>query len=127
MRETWIRLPARGASVAAARGFVHDTCAGTAAAPLCDDAQLVVSELVTNAVHATCAAFTLALAADGCCLGIAVRDDASALPALQASGGEADSGRGLQLVAALADAWGTRALAQGKVVWARISRDGGAG
>ena len=42
-------------------------------------------------------------------------------PAPAASYGAEDTGRGLQLIASLAERWGTRALAHGKSVWCTVA------
>jgi len=86
-----------------------------------DSAQLVASELVTNAVvHAgTDIDLTLRLVAP--LLHVAVRDG-STQPARIADivDESSPSGRGLLLVDALSTAWGSVVLNSGKVVWATI-------
>lgn len=93
-------------------------------------AELVVSELVDNAVrHArTAAALTLERGHRG--LRIAVRDTASAegfgpLPLYPVEGRRV--GRGLELVARLTTAWGVEPHPVGKTVWAEIARPLAAG
>lgn len=88
-------------------------------------AELVVSELVDNVVrHArTAAVLTLEQGTRG--LRIAVRDAASCdlLSALsQRCTGARRQGRGLELVARLATAWGVEMHTVGKTVWAQIAR-----
>jgi hypothetical protein len=90
-------------------------------------AELVVSELVTNAVVHAGTPSLLTVRRIGDSLQLAVRDG-DPRPA-GADGDEADPvpecyrehGRGLQLVDALADRWGTFATADGKVVWAQVA------
>jgi anti-sigma regulatory factor (Ser/Thr protein kinase) len=95
-----------------------------------DVAELLISELVTNAlvhtdhgaeVTATLVRGRLAKAADR--LRVEVRDSVARRPMVRKPDGEATGGRGLMLVQMLADAWGVRPQATGKVVWFEL--DGG--
>jgi hypothetical protein len=86
-----------------------------------DAAQLVASELVTNAVVHTRSAIDLTLRLISGLLHIAVRDGGSGRPTIASVVEEsAESGRGLLLVDALAVAWGTFYPPTGKIVWATI-------
>jgi len=84
------------------------------------DAQLVVSELITNAVNANCSLAGLTLESDGDCLRIAVRDDARGWPAARLADDRDEHGRGLAIIAAVAVAWGVSEADQGKQVWAQL-------
>ena len=89
-----------------------------------DDVILVASELVGNAVvHAASSAEdpldVLWDLEDGTVL-VQVADASSAAPAPRALTTTETSGRGLAIVAALADDWGVRPTPTGKQVWARI-------
>jgi hypothetical protein len=93
-------------------------------------AQLVVSELVTNAVvHAgTPIDLTLRLVpGEGhALLHLGVRDGlpVAPIPAPASPPGQTpDGGRGLLVVAAFADEWGTCVSHAGKVVWATVPVD----
>jgi anti-sigma regulatory factor (Ser/Thr protein kinase) len=98
--------------VCGAHGMDHDRCA---------DAQLAVSELVGNALrHGTPPIDVEVRWRDGHVL-LSVADEAAALPQpRQAVSAGAESGRGLQLVAAVAAAWGCEPYGHGKRVWARL-------
>ncbi|WP_410535407.1 ATP-binding protein [Streptomyces sp. KL2] len=127
------RLPAIGASVAEARRRVlarlTEWDIGTV---IRDDAQLVVSELFTNAVrHTDSERVDCELRVTGVRLRLAVTDQGSgharyAGGAAQAPAadprGEGENGRGLLLVSALAEAWGIRpgAGGRGHMVWAEL-------
>jgi anti-sigma regulatory factor (Ser/Thr protein kinase) len=93
-------------------------------AALADDVEILVSELVTNAVHATRALgqavpVRLWLLADTTRILIIVWDASPQLPVRAGASTEAESGRGLLLVEALSHQWGTSAApAGGKTVWA---------
>ncbi|MFI0822670.1 ATP-binding protein [Streptomyces sp. NPDC021098] len=98
-----------------------------------DLAELLTSELVTNALVHTGqgARFTATLSggAFGPVAGrlrVEVRDFASRHPTLRGRLPEdSTSGRGLLLVHTLADAWGVRAHGVGKAVWFELEADGG--
>jgi anti-anti-sigma regulatory factor len=88
-----------------------------------DAAELVVSELVTNAVRHAQTEAELILQLTDRFLHVAVRDGATEQPVLQHGVDvHADHGRGLQLVGMIASGWGTIAEADGKVVWATLRR-----
>lgn len=86
-----------------------------------DDAALVVSELVTNALlhGGGCRGIDI-VAIDGG-LRVEVRDESSVPPMLGRPSDESLTGRGLQLVARLAGRWGTEIEPSGKVVWAELT------
>ena len=85
---------------------------------LIDDAQLLVSELVTNAVrHARGPIAVRASFRDGF-LHLEVCDNAADCPPLRRAAGPDDvGGRGMELVEKLATRWGWSATEHSKVVW----------
>jgi anti-anti-sigma regulatory factor len=104
-----------------AREAVHEFCQDLRVRRGADTAQLVVSELVTNAVvHAgTPIRLTLRLVLGD--LDIAVRDDANGTVRITDDDPDAVfTGRGLRLVDALASRWGSFYPDEGKVVWATV-------
>lgn len=88
---------------------------------LLDDAALVVSELMTNALRAGARIARLTLTVDTGHLRVAVQDDVAARPQLLEAGSAGLHGRGLHIVAALASNWGFTPLSKGKEVWADLS------
>ena len=78
--------------------------------------ELLVSELVTNAVKYSRGEVTLRLVNEKA-LVCEVTDNSGALPRLRQASGEDENGRGLQVVRQLARRWGARRTATGKVVW----------
>ncbi|MBB4895909.1 anti-sigma regulatory factor (Ser/Thr protein kinase) [Streptomyces olivoverticillatus] len=91
----------------------------------CDDAQLVVSELFTNAVrHTDSDKVSCQLRINGARLRIEVADQGHTPtePRARCSGADEESGRGLLLVGALSQAWGVRPddSGRGRVVWADL-------
>jgi anti-sigma regulatory factor (Ser/Thr protein kinase) len=83
----------------------------------CDDvgdvAALLVSEVVTNAVEHVQSTALLTASYDQGRVEVRVQDESDALPLLQRSDPEAEAGRGLMLLNALADQWGIEPLAGG--------------
>jgi serine phosphatase RsbU (regulator of sigma subunit) len=82
-------------------------------------AELLVSELVTNAVRYAQGKIKLRLVREGV-LTLEVFDDSAALPRLRHPGNEDERGRGLQVVSQLAQRWGARRTQSGKVVWCEL-------
>jgi anti-anti-sigma regulatory factor len=86
-----------------------------------DAAQLVASELVTNAVVHAGTEIDLTLRLVSGLLHLAVRDGGPGRPTITSLVEEsAESGRGLLLVDALAVTWGTFFPPTGKIVWATV-------
>ena len=134
-----VRLAADAASVPAARRFVADGLTAWGEGGLVDAAELVASELSSNAALHASAEFmhvTLERAADTAAgVRVAVEDDGpvgvEAVLARTRGGDGLDwdeldaTGRGLTIVAMLAGRWGVDRTARGKRVWADLL-DGGA-
>lgn len=83
-----------------------------------EEAQLLVSELVTNAVRHGAPPIELHV----CCAGgdrleIRVRDSDPRTPAPRSADEDAEGGRGLLLVDLVSDAWGHEEDEDGKTVW----------
>ncbi|WP_406196377.1 SpoIIE family protein phosphatase [Streptomyces sp. NBC_01017] len=115
-----------GRSVASARSFVRDTLQGWGFADIVDDAVVLTSELVTNAVvHAGTSADVLCLRSDdGVRVEVADRYPEREIP-LQGSpvnmgSPDREGGRGLQLCAALAGHWGVEYTPTHKQVWFQL-------
>ena len=88
--------------------------------------ELLVSELVTNAVKYSRGEVTLRLVNEKA-LVCEVTDNSGALPRLRQASGDDENGRGLQVVRQLAHRWGARRTATGKVVWCEQPLPGSAG
>jgi anti-sigma regulatory factor (Ser/Thr protein kinase) len=83
-----------------------------------DAAVLLASELVTNAIrHEASATVMLAISCSCDQLRVDVHDTSRALPVLMDAAGDAETGRGLRLVAALATEWGFYRTPAGKAVY----------
>ncbi|WTR19045.1 SpoIIE family protein phosphatase [Streptomyces sp. NBC_00138] len=81
-----------------------------------DAAELLVSEIVTNAVRYAERPITLRLLRTDV-LRCEVGDDAPLLPRMRHAAPEEEGGRGLYLVNRMAQRWGATRLGAGKVVW----------
>jgi anti-sigma regulatory factor (Ser/Thr protein kinase) len=117
-----LALPALRVSVAAARRTVTALCAPAGLDELCDVAALLTSEVVTNAVLHGDGTVVVRAHTDRGMLRVEVQDEGSGTPVLQEVARDAEGGRGLALVAALADRWGVESVSDGKYVWFELTR-----
>ncbi len=113
--------------VARSRSWLRERMGGWARLPeeltdLTDDALLIVSELVTNAITAGSATVELSLELSADCLLLRVHDQAPGLPAMGAPAPDAIGGRGLSIVDALSTEWGVQQADPGKTTWAALAR-----
>ncbi|GGL50610.1 hypothetical protein GCM10014719_59920 [Planomonospora parontospora subsp. antibiotica] len=113
------------ASVREARRFVTAFLNGW---PIVEAAELIVSELATNAVrHSASGRFggrflvTIHVGRDR--LWLAVLDEGGPRTPEVLDGQEDEGGRGLLLVSTLADSWGVDGDEQGRTVWALLSTE----
>ncbi|MFB7470895.1 SpoIIE family protein phosphatase [Kitasatospora sp. NPDC056184] len=117
------------ARISEVRAELRDALRRWGVAELIDTAELLSSELVTNAIRHTDrdAMFTARLyrepAADGgrARLRVEVEDESDLWPTRRTPGEQASSGRGLMLVEALADGWGVEPRGTGKRMWFELS------
>ncbi|WP_438272491.1 SpoIIE family protein phosphatase [Streptomyces bobili] len=90
--------------------------------------ELILSELVTNAIRYGASPISLRLLRDRDSLICEVTDGTSTSPHLRRAAYTDEGGRGLFLVAQLSRRWGTRYTDRGKIIWAEQALDvGGAG
>jgi anti-sigma regulatory factor (Ser/Thr protein kinase) len=105
-----------------ARRFAVDTLAGWACDELIPTAEVVVSELATNAVLHAHSTFVLSLRRESSTIRLAVRDfNAAVMPEPRLPDDVRPHGRGLFLVGAFAERWGTDRHPGGKTVWADLA------
>ncbi|MHB8691918.1 MAG: ATP-binding protein [Solirubrobacteraceae bacterium] len=117
-------FPAQTNSPWSARRFVALTLRGWGhAGSLLDDAQLLVTELATNAVVHARSPFSVVVWTDGAGVRVSVRDRSHVRPLMRDPGPLATSGRGLRIVDALAVDWGVQPCTDGKTVWAELRPD----
>ncbi|MEV0219998.1 SpoIIE family protein phosphatase [Streptomyces sp. NPDC050704] len=86
-----------------------------------DDARLLASELLTNAVFHAGGPIGLRLRHTAHELTVEVTDRSPHLPHQRSADAADESGRGLAIVDALADSWGTHATEDGKTTWFTLS------
>lgn len=115
-----IRLPTALSSVAVARRFTADHLASVDAPAWATVAELVVSEIVTNAVVHGRGPVEVRIEADPSGCRVEVYDDDPRLPRARRYADTAVTGRGLHIVAELVDRWGALTEGRGKVVWFEI-------
>ncbi|WP_327300856.1 SpoIIE family protein phosphatase [Streptomyces goshikiensis] len=115
---TW-DLPSDPAAVADARGKVSRRLADWGLHEVVFTAELVVSELVTNAIRYGTPPIQLRLIRDTVLI-CEVSDGSSTAPHMRRARIFDEGGRGLLLVAQFAERWGTRHRAGGKSIWAEI-------
>ena len=111
-------------SVAQARRFASG-CLSGALPEVVDAVAVMVSELATNSVRHADSEFTLSIDRDADQIRVAVTDAGERLPSLRSPSPKEHSGRGLQIVDALADEWGVSEMAgrAGKTVWFVLALD----
>jgi anti-sigma regulatory factor (Ser/Thr protein kinase) len=118
-----IELGAIADAVPTARTWARMLWSCWGLAELADDASVVLSELVTNAVvHAAGDVVDIWLSADRHRLALAVGDPCREMPVRAAApGADEVGGRGLTIVSALSQDWGAYRVPLGKVVWAVLA------
>ncbi|WP_433890616.1 ATP-binding protein [Streptomyces sp. CA-111067] len=124
--------PCVAASVPAARHDLRAVLADWGVAELCDDAELVLSELLTNAVNAGGHEREIETRYERGTVGVRleIADGSPADPDMRNAALDAESGRGLALVHAVTGGrWGFAddPVTGGKRVWARVVGSVGAG
>jgi len=116
---TWA-LPSELTSASRARSVIRRPLRRWGLTDLLPTAELLVSELVTNAVRYAQGKIGLRLVLENG-LVCEVLDDSAALPRLRHPDDSDERGRGLQVVSQLAQRWGARRAASGKVVWCELA------
>ncbi|TDC63453.1 ATP-binding SpoIIE family protein phosphatase, partial [Streptomyces hainanensis] len=120
-----LELAAEPALVATARKAAADQLVAWELTEAAFVTELVVSELVTNAIRHAEAPIQLRLLRGETSLIIEVSDGSSTAPHLRRARTYDEGGRGLLLVAQLTQQWGTRQTASGKTIWAEQQLPGG--
>jgi anti-sigma regulatory factor (Ser/Thr protein kinase) len=129
--QTHLSLGAQPSAVSWARGHVRSVALEWGLPDIADIAELLVSELVTNAVKASdqlriradlavVPVVRLWLISDKSSLVIHVWDGNDEMPVRRNAAIDEESGRGLMLVESLGSDWGAYRKAAGKVVWVMV-------
>jgi anti-sigma regulatory factor (Ser/Thr protein kinase) len=130
--QTRLELAAQTTAPGVVRGHVRAVAREWGLAGLADTAELLVSEIATNAVLASQRLTTrtdlavvpvirLWVSSDGVGMVIHVWDASDEMPVVKDVAADEENGRGLMLVAALGKDWGAYRKAEGKVVWVMIT------
>ncbi|MET8773146.1 SpoIIE family protein phosphatase [Streptomyces sp. NPDC004658] len=117
-------LPKDPAVVGTARRLAERQLAAWESEELAFTTELIVSELVTNAIRYGSPPIRLRMIRDRS-LVCEVSDGSSTAPHLRNARAIDEGGRGLSLVAQLAARWGTRFGRRGKTIWCEQELDGG--
>lgn len=118
VEQSW---PAEAATVPAARRFVRRYLAEHSLPELADNAELIVTELVSNVVlHVGGSVRVRVVAADDQ-LHLEVSDDSQLPPLLRSFSATSSTGRGMRLVHSQSAEHGVRVEAQGKTIWVRLT------
>lgn len=117
-----IRLPANFWSARTARYEVASTLVHWGWRDRSEAAQLIVSELVTNAVEHAATAVEVSMSADESLLRLEVSDSGGGQPVRKEIRPGDPSGRGLNIVAFLARDWGSTVEPGCTTVWCTLGR-----
>jgi len=113
-----VRLAAGPAAAGEARGLLEAAICAWDVPVDSGVAVLLTSELVTNAIrHEASGTVTLAVTCSGRALRVDVYDSCCFLPVVLDAPADAETGRGLMLVATLSDEWGSYHTPAGKAVY----------
>ncbi|WTY68580.1 PAS domain S-box protein [Streptomyces sp. NBC_01410] len=110
-------LPAIPDSVPEGRAFLGKALSSWDCTGAADEALLLLSEILTNAVQHAQGPIGLHLRRTATDLTVEVSDHSPHLPQPRLAAEDEESGRGLILVRALADSWGVRPTDEGKTTW----------
>lgn len=114
-------LPPHATSPAAGRRFVADVLWQRGfSTEVIDDAVLLTSEAVTNAVVHAGTPIDLVVTVDAAMARIEIHDGHPDLPVVGNPAPDDVSGRGLRVIEALAEAWGVHHSSDGTCLWFEI-------
>ncbi len=122
--EAIVELPQEVIAVREARTIVRGLLEQWGHGDLIEDASLVVTELVANAVAHARSTCHLAVTRSTSGVRIEVQDGGEGTPEPQPPSETSEGGRGLLIIAALSTAWGIEEAPNGKTVWVELSLPG---
>lgn len=115
-------VPSRLDSAPAARAFLMRLLNGWGIDDgVIEDASLLTTELLSNAVRHGAGAVKLRIEVDHGVVEVRVHDDGGEVPAVHHADPTSTGGRGLWIVECVADEWGSDAEEPGKSVWFRLN------
>lgn len=107
-------------AIRAVRHLVSDTLRAWGHDALVSDAELLVTELATNAVRHASSPFRASVRRSESSVRIAIEDLGSTRPELRPTDPDRLGGRGVALVDAMSQTWGCEPATAGKVVWCEL-------
>lgn len=116
-RRRFLPIPQAGAR---SRELVRERCAAWGVESVSEDAQMVVTELVSNAVEHAGTPLDVIVTLSDDSLHLAVHDGDPTPPQPQPVSLGRSRGRGLRLIESVAASWGSVLADTGKVVWATL-------
>lgn len=117
-----LTVPAVARGVPLSRHLVREVCRLLGLDGVADIAELLTSELVTNAVlHAETESVCLVVEVGGSEVIVSVADSDNRPPRLRVPDAASAGGRGLHLLDSLAEHWGVTEWPDGKAVWFTLS------
>ncbi len=125
-------LPSTPESARIARFHVRAALGFHELAQYADDAEIITSELVTNAIQHVCGdgtktvGITLARTRNPEAVTVIVSDSSPEGPAMHEAPDDSDRGRGLRIVEALSAHWGWHPENGGKAIFAILAKEAGA-
>lgn len=119
--EAQLHVPPVSTGIGEARRFTRDQLKEWGLDSIADNAILMISELVTNAILHGGDGAVLTLLANDLKVRAEIRDSSPSLPVVRKYSETATTGRGMVIVDALASDWGTYAVDGGKVVWFELT------
>ena len=117
----WLSLDPGPESPRTARHFVTGLLQTWDYTCIAERAALIMSELASNSVRHTGQPYLVGLEDLGHGVRLLVEDHVSAPPVTRPAADDALDGRGMHIVEALADSWGTQLQRDGKIVWCTLA------
>jgi hypothetical protein len=119
-----LELEPRVSAARQCREVIMAACARWGRVELAEPACIVVTEMVNNVVAHAKTSMIVLIASRGEAVSVAVRDRSTVAPSYAGApvSPTAAGGRGMLLIDAMASRWGSLTLADGKVVWALVTR-----
>ena len=121
-RSVELTLPAEPITAGQARLAVRQALEDAGASHLREVAELLVSELVTNAVVHAGTKVSLRITTEPASIRVEVQDGSSRLPIRRTWTDTAGTGRGMRIIDEHADRWDVHLTDDGKVVWFEIGQ-----
>ncbi|MFC5380593.1 ATP-binding protein [Aquipuribacter nitratireducens] len=117
-----LSLPPRASSAREARRWVVRQLEVWSLEPLCEQVELLTTEVVTNSLLHAGTPMLVEVVREGAGVRVSVTDGSSVVPTRRRYSPNASTGRGMTLLSGLADDYGWHTTPGGKVTWFRVER-----